>query len=146
MKQEQLNEMIAMLERLHSSMFSLVEGLSDRQINWRPIETENSVGILAHHIADTERWLIGKFFGGQEVNHEHEDAFRRSNTTTDEVMENMRSSFANSIEILNKTDPATLSEPGMGNFTKLQTLNQALIHLAHHRGYAAMIKRMGHMM
>lgn len=148
MNQTEFDALINRLDGLHRSVINMVEGLTERQINYRPIETPNTIGILAHHIADAERWLIGKHFGGQAVDHQHDDAFRRTNTTPDEVLENLRDSFANSMRILRNTDAAALSEPGVrfgdNQLTKHQTLIQAMVHLAHHRGYMAMLKRLCH--
>lgn len=148
MKQNELEAMIAMLEGLHRSLLSMVEGLGNDALNFRFIYTPNTIAMLALHIADTERWLIGKYIGGQEVEHDHDSAFRQTAISNRELMSEMRDAFTNSIEILRKTDPESMEEPGVrfgggSQLTRQQTVHQAMIHLAHHRGYIAMLKRLG---
>lgn len=48
-----------MLAKLHEECKQALQGLSNDQLDWRPSEAENSIAVLAVHIAGAEKFWVG---------------------------------------------------------------------------------------
>lgn len=54
-----INSYVDILRMLHEECKDVFRGLSPEQLDWRPIEGENSLAVLAVHIAGAEKFWVG---------------------------------------------------------------------------------------
>lgn len=54
-----LKSYVEMLDKLHRECEDALRGLSTEQLDWRPLEGENSIAVLAVHIAGAEKFWVG---------------------------------------------------------------------------------------
>jgi len=140
-----------MFDRAHDSLLEEVDGLTAEQINFRAVDSEgegyeNSIAMLAHHIADTELFLIGQQIGGEESEIDRGNAFEITEAKTKDVIEKLKATKAFSDKVLDGISDADLNEPGVKfgdtQLDKRQTLLQALIHLSTHAGQITVLKKL----
>jgi hypothetical protein len=77
------------MNELRDQMKSVLEGLPEEALDWRPIEGEgelatNSLGVIVTHSAGSGTYLIKEVIGGQPVHRDREAEFatRRVNAST----------------------------------------------------------------
>jgi len=77
------------MNELRDQMKSVLEGLPEEALDWRPIEGEgelatNSLGVIVTHLAGSGTYLIKEVIGGQPVHRDREAEFatRRVNAST----------------------------------------------------------------
>ncbi len=77
------------MNELRDQMKSVLEGLPEEALDWRPIEGEgelatNSLGVIVTHLAGSGTYLIKEVIGGQPVHRDRESEFatRRVNAST----------------------------------------------------------------
>jgi hypothetical protein len=77
------------MNELRDQMKSVLEGLPEEALDWRPIEGEgelatNSLGVIVTHLAGSGTYLIKEVIGGQPVRRDREAEFatRRVNAST----------------------------------------------------------------
>jgi uncharacterized damage-inducible protein DinB len=54
-----INSYVDMLHKLHDECKETLRGLSTEQLDRRPLESENSIAVLAVHIAGAEKFWVG---------------------------------------------------------------------------------------
>lgn len=64
------------LETLHVDMQRLLEGLPLAALDWSPGPEMNTLGVLAVHVAGSERYWIGEVAGGDPANRDRPAEFR----------------------------------------------------------------------
>lgn len=77
------------MNELRDQIKSLLEGLPEEALDWRPIEGEgelatNSLGVIVTHLAGSGMYLIKEIIGGQPVHRDREAEFasRHVNAST----------------------------------------------------------------
>ena len=77
------------MNEMREQVKSLLEGLPQEALDWRPIEGEgelatNSLGAMVSHLAGSAMFLIKEIIGGQPIHRDREGEFatRRANAST----------------------------------------------------------------
>jgi len=77
------------MNEMREQVRSLLEGLPEEALDWRPIEGEgelatNSLGVIVSHLAGSATYLIKEIIGGQPVHRDREAEFatRHANAST----------------------------------------------------------------
>ncbi|MBI1880044.1 MAG: DUF664 domain-containing protein, partial [Chloroflexi bacterium] len=64
------------LEELHDDMRQAITGLPPAALDWSPGPEMNSLGVLATHVAGSERYWVGEVAGGNPANRDRPTEFR----------------------------------------------------------------------
>ncbi len=148
-KNPELQSMQQMLEGLYNGLKADIDGLTDEHVNWRAQEKgggqTNSIAMLVHHIADTNKRLIGNIIGGKEVDVNHGDAFEVKEAKVKSLLKTIDENRNYCIHVLSNLSDSVLNDEvkwGSRNFNKRKVFLQALIHFGTHRGQISLLKHM----
>jgi uncharacterized damage-inducible protein DinB len=69
-------ECLNSLEGCHEEIAKTMEGLSPAALDWPPAPEANSISVLVHHVAGSERYWIGDVVMQESSNRDREAEFR----------------------------------------------------------------------
>jgi hypothetical protein len=72
----QVQEYVDRIESLHRQMEEVFQGLDSAALNWKPLKQgANSMAVLAHHAAGSERYWVCQVVGGQDIQRDRDAEF-----------------------------------------------------------------------
>jgi len=135
------------LERIRSSALKSIEGLSDEQLNWRPREGYNSLGLLINHMAWAEKQWIGEHVGKIKVNRNRNAEFEPRTFTQQGL-----TSVQNEAAALTKKVFEDLKSEQLASGEKLAVsgydydirgaILHIMTHLSHHEGQTILLRKL----
>lgn len=143
-EKQQIAAFWGFISRSIDRIVACLDGLPENDLNWRPMESANSLYVLAtHSLGTTEENILGVLCG-QPVQRRREAEFAASGTTADLI----RSTWAElrrRIEYcLDHLPPGELGRrrehPRRGQVTGLEVLIVVARHAAEHMGQAALTR------
>ena len=142
-----LEEYVERLQALHIGISQTVEGLPPPALDWVPGPETNSLGVLAVHVAGSERFWIGDMAGKDPSGRDREAEFHtrglESTTLADRLAETLEHS-CRVLERLTTSDlEATRVSPRDGHhFTVAWCLVHALEHTSLHLGHMQLTRQL----
>ena len=124
-----------------------VADLSEEDIWWRAHETDNSVGNLLLHLSGNIRqWIISGIGGATDVRKRQEEFDERTHRPKDELLRIFEGALSEADNILEKFDPARLTEvrrfQNKWDYTCLDAISHVTEHVAQHMGQIIYITKL----
>jgi uncharacterized damage-inducible protein DinB len=140
-----LRSFVDMLDKLHGECEQTLQGLGTNQLDWRPGEGENSIAVLAAHIAGAEKFWVGDCVMGEPTNRDRPAEFATEGVTQEALANVLDGSLEYVRAALARLSDATLTEfrahPRTGDqITVAWALNHAIQHTALHLGHMQVIR------
>lgn len=115
-----------------------VAELEPADVWWRPNDASNSIGNLLLHLAGNIRqWIVHGVGGAEDVRERQAEFDAREGAAAAELLGYLESAVAEAVDVIDRLDPAALSEPrtiqGMET-TVLGALYHVVEHLSMHAG------------
>ena len=141
------NEAIKLWRFISGSIEQLLkclDDLSSNDLNWCPIESANSLYVLATHVLGNIEENIIETLCGQEVNRKREDEFKASGDSVDSILikwSNLQIRIKECIENLSSEDLNSIREhPRRGQLAVWEILIIVARHAAEHMGQAKLTR------
>jgi uncharacterized damage-inducible protein DinB len=123
-----------------------VEKLTDEQVWWRPNEESNSIGNLLLHISGNARQWIVCGLGDETDRRERQTEFdERSIIPRGQLLERVKSTFADVDSVLSRFDPARLLDSYSiqgSETTALAAIFHVTEHISMHTGQIILLTKM----
>ncbi|MGD2163798.1 MAG: DUF664 domain-containing protein [Anaerolineales bacterium] len=136
---------VDMLGMLHEDCKETLKGLSTEQLDWRPLDSENSIAVLAVHIAGAEKFWVGDCILQESSNRDRPAEFAtkgENERTLSRVLDNSLNYVRTAVENLpddflneSRVHPRTGDE-----ITVAWALNHVIQHTALHLGHMQLTK------
>jgi uncharacterized damage-inducible protein DinB len=128
------------LQRLHTEIEQVLEGLPQEALDWQPGEEMNSLAVLAFHVAGAERYWLGDVIAEVSSNRDREAEFRTQGLVAAVLKERLSASLSYSRSVLEGMSLQDLLEtrifPRDGRRLSVGwALDHALEHIALHLGH-----------
>lgn len=128
------------LDMLHEECKETLQGLSTKQLDWRPHEGENSIAVLAVHIAGAERFWVGDCLIQEPSNRDRPAEFATEGQGEQSLAGALDESLEYVRNVLAELSDDVLSEPRPhprtgGQITVAWALNHVIQHTALHLGH-----------
>jgi hypothetical protein len=137
----EIQEFIALLDRVKSGVRDFVREIGDEGVVWSPdVPDTNSVAVLVTHMFGSETEVTQEFVGGITVSRDRGSEFARPLTTVGELIDLIDRTNTQTRDVLSKETRATLArqvrtrEPGEMK-TVRSSLMGVLMHEAEHVGH-----------
>jgi uncharacterized damage-inducible protein DinB len=141
------DDYLALLESLHSQMDGTLDGVPEDGLDWVPGAEMNSLGILAAHVAGSERYWIGDVVAQDPSNRDRATEFRTQAQDAAALKRRLADALAHSRSTLQQLTVEGLSETRVSardgrEFTVGWALAHALEHTALHLGHMQITRQM----
>ena len=131
------------LKRLNSVYADLRRALTDLPLDaldWAPGPNLNSIGVIATHTAESQRYWIGEVVGGQLANRNREAEFLAHGQDSTTLIQRLDEGLAQIRAVLERVSLEDLSVVRTSpyrdhDFTIAWVLNHTLAHVASHLGH-----------
>jgi uncharacterized damage-inducible protein DinB len=135
-----INSYVDMLRMLHKECKDVFRGLSTEQLDWRPIEGENSLAVLAVHIAGAEKFWVGDCILEEPSNRDRPAEFATKGLAEEALTGALDDSLEYVREALARVNDDALPEirthPRTGDQISIAwALNHVIQHTALHLGH-----------
>jgi len=135
------------LQTLHADLERTLVDLPSAALDWTPGLDMNSLGVLATHVAGSERYWIGEVAGGDSSGRDREAEFRVRGLEATALIARLAETLAHSqgvIETLSLADleAARTSPREERTFTVAWALTHALEHVALHLGQMQLTRQL----
>jgi len=125
-------------------LIACLEGLTEAQLNWRPLPDANSLAVLAvHTMANAEQGLL-QVLCGQQVNRERELEFVTQATSPEPIQAQWRDLRERLAQNLAQVSPAELERehdhPRRGRVTGREALLIIARHASEHLAHAELTR------
>jgi uncharacterized damage-inducible protein DinB len=141
---EQADTFWGYIARSIDRIIACLDGLSEDELNWRPIETANSLYVLATHIlGSTEENIVG-LLCGQQVQRQREAEFAASGASVEPIRSRWSELRGRIEQCLEHLPPGELDRkrphPRRGQLTGREVLIVVARHAAEHMGHAELTR------
>jgi len=125
-------------------VLACLDGLGEDDLNWRPIDSANSLFVLATHaIGNVEANMLGVLCQ-EKINRQREDEFRARGSTADTILQRWRE-LRHSVSLRLDRLPAdaldrVYEHPRRGKVTGRDLLLTIARHMAEHVGHAELTR------
>ena len=129
------------LRDLHGDCKTVIEGLSQGAIDWKPSPDMNSIGVLVVHTVGAERYWIGDVVMGEPSGRQRDLEFETHGINSSELSQRLADALdyiEHSLGSLTLT--ALTEERGSPRDGKIVTVGWSLLHVLKHTGL-----HLGHM-
>lgn len=135
------------LHDLHKHIAAALDGLSQAGVDWVPGPATNSIGVLAAHVAGSERYWIGEIAGGHAAERNRDAEFQTHGTSSEVLRQRLDQSLEHArgvLEGLTLTDleAARISPRHNRTYTVGWALAHALEHTATHVGHIQITRQL----
>jgi uncharacterized damage-inducible protein DinB len=136
---------VDMLDMLHEDCKETLKGLSTEQLDWRPLDSENSIAVLAVHIAGAEKFWVGDCIMEESSNRDRPAEFATEGQDQSVLSSGLDASLRYIHEALGRLSDDALNEfrvhPRTGEqITVAWALNHVIQHTALHLGHMQLTK------
>jgi uncharacterized damage-inducible protein DinB len=136
-----------MLDMLHEDCKETLRSLNTEQLDWRPLENENSIAVLAVHIAGAEKFWVGDCIMQVSSNRDRSAEFATEGVEERDLVEILDDSFTylqSSLADLTADELTELrAHPRTGDqITVAWALNHVIQHTALHLGHMQMSRQL----
>jgi uncharacterized damage-inducible protein DinB len=136
---------VEQFERVHGEIFKWSDGLTDEQLNWKPLAKDtNSIGNLMSHILGAEMFSVVERIGGQSVNRDRGAEFN-DRVTRDALVQRRIEVEGRVRETLNNLTAADLTRvvtTPNGEAAVSKFLMYMVSHLSGHMGQVIMTRKL----
>lgn len=117
------------------SFIKNVEALNDKQLNWIPKGSKNSIGILLDHLIGSEKSLLHQTLFNIEINRDRNKEFEQKSRSLKELISSYKTMSQESKRLLTTklTDENLFDERIRGD--KKRTVLWVLEHVLEHNNY-----------
>ncbi len=98
------------LESLHEQAQAVLEGLSQEALEWKPVESANSLAVLAAHICGAERYWLGAVAGQEEIVRDRPAEFKTGGLDAERLAARLSAATSYAWQVLWKLREASLDE------------------------------------
>ena len=142
---ENINILWENAEYIFDRINRTIEGISEKEMNWKPTEASNSIGWILNHLARLSNISIPRIIKGdpEYMPEGWPEDYREKQHTLEKMMEDINKGKKNVIEGIRKLSLSDLEEeiPLWGGTRKRKTgLFAYLGELVHHNGQIAYLK------
>ncbi len=135
------------LQYVHAELHRALDGLDQSAVDWSPGPEMNSLGVLAAHVAGSERFWIGDVAGGDLSGRVRASEFETRGRDAVALQRQLAAVLAYSHGVLARLTTAELGRechaPGHERtYTVAWAVLHALEHAAEHAGHCQMIRQM----
>jgi uncharacterized damage-inducible protein DinB len=131
------------VQRGLSGVLAQLEGLSDEEVNWRPLPTANSLAAIATHVMGNLAqylWVLG----GPPYARDREAEFRVEAVQVEDLRRRGQTLEQTVAQVLRQLPPGaldrTFEHPRQGTKTGRELLLSLITHLAEHVGEAGLTR------
>jgi len=133
------------LEGLHTQAQSVLAGLSQEALDWKPQDGANSLVALVIHLCGAERYWLGAVAGQAEIVRDRHAEFLAASLDEERLAARLSAATSYAWQVLWKLRAANLSEPRLSprdgkTFTLGWVLLYAVSHTALHLGQMQLTK------
>ncbi|MDT3429153.1 putative damage-inducible protein DinB [Paenibacillus forsythiae] len=136
--------LIAKFEEIHRRVILVLDQLSDRQVNWRPNDSSNSIANLIVHISGNINERISKGINNKDFIRNRDEEFGELNRTQEELIQITNESFREIIETTKSMTEETFMKTQLvrdRERTNLDMLIQYATHFSEHMGQVFYISK-----
>ncbi len=142
-----LKEFQERLAALHAGINKTLDDVSSEGLDWRPSSAMNSLGVLAAHVAGSERYWIGTVAGNDLLTRDREAEFRTVGGDAATLLKRLDEVLAHSQTIVSRLTPLDLEDGRVAprderNVTVAWALLHALEHTALHLGQMQLMREL----
>lgn len=134
------------LEGLHADMRQALEGLPQAALDWSPGPDMNSLGVLAAHVAGSERYWVGEVAGGDPAQRDRPAEFQSHRLEAAALIAHLDATLAHTRLTLERLTLADLdarrSAGDRGEVTVAWALFHNLRHLGLHLGHMELTRQL----
>ncbi len=135
-----LSNYLKRLETLYADLRRALTDLPSDALDWAPGPNMNSIGAIATHTAESQRYWIGEIVGGQPANRDREAEFRAHGQDSATLIQRLDEGLAQIRTVLERItlDDLSLTRTSLyrdHEFTVAWVLNHTLAHVASHLGH-----------
>ncbi len=135
------------LEGLHAAIEKALDGLPPEALDWVPAADANSLGVLAMHVAGSERYWIGEFAGQDPTPRDRAAEFRSRGLEAAQLQKRLADTLAHSRGVLTRLTEADLAVKhltgsGGKEHTTAYALLHSLAHTAEHKGHIELTRQL----
>jgi uncharacterized damage-inducible protein DinB len=143
-QKEELDYFWGFISRSVERIIACLEGLSEEEMNWRPIDNANSLFVLATHIlGNVEENILG-LLCGQTVHRKRDQEFAARGTSMENILVKWRDLQGRIIQSLQDLPEAELERkrehPRRGQLSGREVLIVVARHAAEHMGHAELTR------
>jgi uncharacterized damage-inducible protein DinB len=123
----------------YSRLDNAIENIDNKELNWRPSKSSNSIGNLLAHISGAEGFWIHHIVGGMKTDRVRQSEFEIKDFNIDELRSRIDIVHSKSLEILSRlSDHDLISErsfwSNIEQKEKLTTVHWCILHIIEHAG------------
>ena len=141
---QEINVFWSFISRSIDRIIACLDGMSEDDLNWRPIKTANSLFVLATHLLGTTEENVLGVLCGQPVQRQREAEFAAVGTSADTVRSKWSDLRSRVEEALGHLTPEELDRkrehPRRGQLTGREVLIVVARHAAEHMGHAELTR------
>lgn len=104
------NGILYFIDRMHIRLDQAIEGLTSKEVNWRPSPSSNTIGNLLKHMNGLEAFWIHHVVGGIETQRNRTSEFEIRDFPMDELLEEYRRVKVVTRRVITDLTEETLSE------------------------------------
>jgi uncharacterized damage-inducible protein DinB len=128
------------LEKLHAEIKSTIAPLPQEALEWKPGPEMNSLGVLASHVAGSERYWVGTVAGDDFAPRDRPGEFQTEGAPVESLLARLDASLAHSREVLGRLtladlDVARVAPQDGREITVAEALLRSLAHVGTHVGH-----------
>lgn len=139
-------ESFKILEAMHRDFVQALDGLPDAAVNWTPGADINSLGVLAVHVAGSERYWIGTVALNDPAPRDRSAEFFTKGLSAPEALERLQASLQyvqDALERLVVEDLSTVRTLSTGReVTVAYALLHVIEHTSMHAGHAQLMHQL----
>lgn len=135
-----LTDYLKRLDLVYADLRRALTDLPPEALDWRPGPHLNSIGVIATHTAESQRYWIGEIVGGQPANRNREAEFLAHGQDSATLIQRLDEGLAQIRAVLERVSLEDLSVIRTSpyrdhDFTIAWVLNHTLAHVASHLGH-----------
>ncbi|MNC38963.1 DinB superfamily protein [compost metagenome] len=139
------NLLVTKFEEIQKRLISVLDQLSDEQVNWRPNDSSNSIANLVVHISGNISERISKGMNNRDYIRNRDQEFEELYRTKQDLIELITDSFREAIETTRYMTEETLLKTQLvrdRERTNIDILIQCATHFSEHLGQIFYIAKM----
>lgn len=135
-----LTDYLKRLENIYADLRRALTDLPTEALDWVPGPNMNSIGVMATHTAESQRYWIGEVVGGQPANRNRQAEFLAYGQDSPTLIQRLDEGLAQIRTVLERITLDDLSVIRTSpyrdhDFTIAWVLNHTLAHVASHLGH-----------
>ena len=126
-------------KQIYSRLDQAIENIDNKELNWRPSKSSNSIGNLLAHLSGAERFWIHHVVGGIKTDRIRQSEFDVKEFNIDELRSQINMVRSQSLEIISSlSDYDLITErsfwSSLEQKEKLTTVHWCILHVIEHAG------------